>query len=249
MKLAEHILLLHDADPIGLALAQRLRERRTPFRELPGYAPVDEIVGAAFGSHAVIAVGDHFVSNPAVLGAAQMPGVGALVLVIRREPDLTSLRKKGVPYTVLRARLLVEEVAAALLPEIEDGRLILGAEDDVPVNALSAEDVAACALAAVSDENSCGRVISLAAPQAMRVSEIAIRVAEAIGRTLKVSKWPRWAIPALRAVKRRSFRLSDQFQSNVASDDPPSLHPEPWQTVEAVATNLARRNDHAMGMQ
>ena len=88
MSSAKPVLLVHDGDRIGLAVAEVIREQALPLRELAGSSPVDEVVGAAFGSRAIVAVGDRFANHPAILSAAQMPGVEAHIVVYREERAL-----------------------------------------------------------------------------------------------------------------------------------------------------------------
>jgi hypothetical protein len=209
---------------------------------------VEDLVGAAFGSHAIIAVGDRFAGHPAVLGAAQMPGVRALIVIVRGSPDLTTLRKKGVPYTVLRVGVLLEDVQEALAPAIARGRLVLDPQSDTPIHAVSAADVATCAVSSISEDSVCGRVITLSAPCALPLSELATRLAEATGRTLTVSRWPKWAVAALRAIGRAPLELPDGLKTAPAYEDLSMLHPGPWQTPENFVLNLERRHEHAMGM-
>lgn len=249
MTQAERILLLHDGDSIGDAVARHLRARGISFLALPTSACAEDLVAGALGSRAIIAVGDHVVSNRAVLGAAEMPGVKTLVAVVRGEADLSTLKKQGVPYTVLRVRTLLEEVVAALSDVVASGWLILGRNEDVRTDAVSADDVAECAIAATSEARVCGQVLSLAAPESALLSEIATRVAHATGRPLKVSTWPNWAVAAVRALNRSPFLVPSDIRAGASSEDVLPLHPTPWRTVEAVAADLARRNAHAMGMQ
>ena len=102
MEAKNRILVLHDGDRIAEAVVRRLDAAAVPLGGANTLLPADEVVGAAFGCRAIIAVGDRFAADPAVLSAANMPGVRSLVLVVREATDFTLLRKRGVPYTVLR---------------------------------------------------------------------------------------------------------------------------------------------------
>ena len=110
MDTKRRILVLHDRDRIGRAIVHQLEEAQVPLRELDEPLPADELVSAAFGCRGIIAVGDRFAADQAVLAAANMPGVRSLVLVVHKTSDFTLLRKRGVPYTVLRVPLLLEDV-------------------------------------------------------------------------------------------------------------------------------------------
>jgi uncharacterized protein YbjT (DUF2867 family) len=91
-------------------------------------------------------------------------------------------------------------------------------------------------------------VITLSAPSALPLSELAARLAEATGRTLRVSRWPKWAVAALRAIGRAPLELPNGLETAPADEDLSMLHPGPWQAPEHVALNLERRHEHAMGM-
>src|ERR1700745_1652174 len=95
------ILVLHDDDPVGRAVVRILEADGTPVRAPPRETPADERGAMAFGCPAIGAVGDRSAADPGVLGAANMPGVCALVVAVRGEVDLKPLRTRGVPYTVL----------------------------------------------------------------------------------------------------------------------------------------------------
>lgn len=255
---ARAMMVLHDDDPIGRRVVRFLERAGVPVvRPSSSDTAADGLAAAAFGCRAIIAVGDRFAASPAVLGAANMPGVRALVVVVRGDVNLKPLKTRGVPYTVLRVAPLLDDVVAALRPEIETGRLIIDPREDPSVVPVSAIDAARCAIAAVDDDESCGRVVHVAAPERPTLTELARRSARAAGRELKIAQWPRWALAALRAIGRRSYRLPPELRArDFPTDDLISLHREPWRTVEEIAADAissdaaaSRRNDdHALEM-
>jgi len=245
------ILVVHDDEPVGREIVKLLHAADTPVRVASSATPADDLVSSAFGCRAIVAVGDRFATDPAVFGAANMPGVRALVVVVRRDVDLKPLRTRGVPYTVLRVSALLEDVVGALAPHLRRGRLIIEPKDDVPVAAIAVADVAECAVRAVDAEDVCGRVVHVAAPERLRVSEVARAIARATGRDVKVvASWPRWALAALRAIGKRPFVLAPQVCGAESEDDLSSLHPDRWRTVEEVvkastSAEPRRNDDHA----
>ncbi len=250
MDAKQRILIIHDRDPIGRAIVRQLDAAQAPLREIDEPVAADEIVSAAFGSRAIIAVGDRFAADPAILAAANMPGVRSLVVVARQTNDFTPLRKHGVPYTVLRTAPLLEELIAALEPVVVSGRLVLDENQDAPLAFVAADDVAACAIAAADHDDYCGRIVDLAAPGDLTVAAVARAIARTRQQTLRVSSWPRWVLAAVRAIGRTPFCLPDALVRSRTSEDVSPLHPNPWRTVEEVAaTATERRHEHAMGMQ
>lgn len=145
----------------------------------------------------------------------------------------------------------------ALSPCLERGKLIIGPKDDVNLALVAVADAAECAVAAVDADDVCGRVVTIASPEHLRVSEMATTTARAAGRDVKVvAGWPRWALAALRAIGRRPFTLPAELRTDLPSDDLSSLHPGPWRTMKEIAKTIyspgpdSRRNDdHAtLGM-
>ncbi len=219
MDAKRRILVLHDGDLIGRAVVCQLEAAQTPVREIDERLPADELVDAAFGCRAVVAVGDRFAADPAVLSAANMPGVRSLVLVVRGASDFAS------------------------------GRLVLDGHGDAPLALVAADDAAACAIAAIDHDDYCGRIVEVAAPGDFTVSAVAAAIARARGRRLKVSAWPRWVIAGMRALGRAPFRLPSELTRPRSNEDVTRLHPAPWRTVEQVAApSVERSEDHAMGV-
>lgn len=254
---ARAILVVHDDDLVGHAVVQALHATDVPVRVGSSVTLADDLASSAFGCRAIIAVGDRFAANPAVLGAANMPGVRALVVVVRGDVDLKPIRTRGVPYTVLRLAPMLEDVIAAVLPHVCAGKLIVDPKHNPAVVAVTADDAAACAVAAVDADDACGRVFGVAAPDRPALSEFAVTVARAAGRELKVSASPRWALAALRAIGRRAFALPPELIAAPPADDLSLLHPGPWRTVDEIAKQTmsstvasSRRNDEhaALGM-
>jgi len=242
------ILVVHDDDPIGHAVVKLLHASDTPVRTGSSKVPAADLACSAFGCRAIIAVGNRFAADPAVLGGANMPGVRGLVVVVRGDVDLKPLRTRGVPYTVLRLPPLTEYVIAAVTPHVQTGKLIIDPKDDVSVATIAVEDAAECAVQAVDADDVCGRILQIAAPERLRVSELARAVARARGSDVKVvAGWPRWALAALRAIGRRPFKLSAELCTEHPADESTSLHPGAWRTVEEVArtsmSGESRRND------
>lgn len=242
------ILVVHDDDPVGHAVVKQLHTSDTPLRIASSATPADDLASTAFGCRAIIAVGDRFATDLAVFGAANMPGVRGLVVVVRSDVDLKPLRTRGVPYTVLRLPALLEDVVADLSSHLQRGKLFIDPKDDVPVAAIAVDDAAECAVRAVDTDDVCGRVVHIAAPARLRLAELATAVARAIGVEAKVvAGWPRWALAALRAIGRKPFALSAQLRVDEPAEDLTSLHPGTWRTVEDVArastSGPSRRND------
>lgn len=242
------ILVVHDDDPVGHAVVELLRASDTPVRTASSDTPADDVASYAFGCRAIIAIGDRFATDAPLFAAANMPGVRGLVVVVRGDVDLKPLRTRGVPYTVLRRSALLEDVIAELSPHLRNGKLIIDPKDDVPIAAVAAVDAAECAVRAVDVDDVCGRVVHVAAPQRLRLSELAAQVARARGGDVKVvAGWPRWALAAMRAIGRRPFALPAPLRREHPVDDLASLHPGPWRAIEEVAkastAAAARRND------
>ncbi len=249
MDAKKRILVLHDRGRVGRSVVQQLQAAQVPLREIDEPLPADEIVSAAFGCRAIVAVGDRFSEDPAVLLAANMPGVRSLVLVVRSRRDFSTLRKRGIPYIVIQTAPLLEDVIAAFEPTIATGRLVLDGTDDAPLAFVAADDVAACAIAAIDHDDYCGRVVDVATPGDFTVSTLATAIAQARGQRLKVSAWPRWMIAGMRALGRAPFRLPDDFVEQRPKENLTPLHRAPWRTVEQVAAPPSERsNDHALGM-
>jgi hypothetical protein len=247
------ILVVHDDDPVGHAVVKLLHTSETPVRIASSSMPADDLASTAFGCRAIIAVGDRFATDPALAGAANMPGVRALVVVVRGDVELATLKKRGIPYTVLRLAPLADDVIAAVSPHLRNGKLLIDPKDDVPIACVAVEDAAECAVRAVDADDACGRVLHVASSRRLRVSELATAVARANGSDINVvSGWPRWALAALRAIGRRPFTLPAALRADWPSDDLSSIHPGEWRTVEEVArssssTSVAsrRNDDHA----
>lgn len=231
------ILVLHDGDPVGRAVATTLQAAGTPVRQL---SADDDLATAALGCRHVIAVGDRFAADGALLGACNLPGVGGLVLVVFHDVDLRPLRTRGIPYTVLRVAPILEDIVAALTPLVAAGRIIVDNKADPPLSFVAARDVAQCAVAAIDDPDACGRLVHVAAPARLPVSELARRTSLARGANARVTAWPRWALAALRAVGKRPLRLPPELAiERFPADDVGMLHPGPWRTVDEVAADLA----------
>lgn len=247
------ILVVHDDDPVGHAVVKLLHTSDTPVREATSSTPADDLASTAFGCRAIIAVGDRFVTDGAVAGAANMPGVRALVVVFRGDVDLMPLKKRGVPYTALRLAPLAEDVIAAISPKLRSGKMIIDPKEDLAIATIAVEDAAECAVRAVDADDACGRILTVASPSRVRISELVTKVARATGSDLNVvAGWPRWALAALRAIGRRPFELPAHLRGEVPNDDLSSIHPGPWRTVEEVARATAaasaasrRNDDHA----
>jgi hypothetical protein len=222
------ILLVHDGDPIGISAASELATHGLVHRVA---APTDDLVDKALGCRAIIASAAyaHF---PRLRAAAEMPGVGALVLVERGSPDLAPLRRSGLPYTVLRPAPLLEEIVGALAGALASGRLVLARDGDPTLSWVSARDVARCAIAAIDSDDACGRVLDVVAPERLPLSELAARVARASGRRLVITKAPRWALVALRALGRKPFVLPAELAATLDGSRAHALFGDAWSTIE-----------------
>lgn len=249
MDAKKRILVLHDRDRIGRAIVRQLETAQIALHEIDEQLPADEIVSAAFGCRAIVAVGDRFAADPALLSAANMPGVQSLVLVVHGVNDFTTLRKRGIPYVILRVAPLLEDLIAAFEPAIASGRLVLDGDGDARLTFIAAEDAAACAIAAIDHDDYCGRIVDVAAPGDFTVTSIASSIANARQQQLKVSAWPRWVIAGMRALGRAPFRLSDDLVKAKPTEEVSPLHPSPWRAVEQIAAqSIERSEEHAMGM-
>ncbi len=246
MRRPTDILLVHDGDPIGISAADELAASGIPFRHAPSS---DDLVDKALGCRAIVASGA-YAQFPRLRAAAEMPGVGALVLIERGEPDLGPLRRSGIPYTVLRPAPLLEEIARALAPAVATGKLGLTRDGDPALTWIAARDVARCAIAAVDADDACGRVIDVASPEVLRLSEFASRVARASGRRLKVTRPPRWAVRALRALGKPPFVLPDQLVAAAAIDGVGAQSllgaGAEWSTIES---GLAQAGNHGEALE
>lgn len=241
------ILVLHEGDRVGKAVVATLRAGGAPVRQLPEDGAV---ATAALGCRHVIAVGDRFAADGALLGACNLPGIGGLVLVVFGDVELRPLRTRGIPYTVLRVAPILEDIVAALTPLVAAGRIIVDHKTDAPLAFVAARDAAQCAVAAVDDPDACGRVVHVAAPERLPAAELARRISLARGTNARVAAWPRWALAALRAVGKKPLRLPPELASeSFPADDIGTLHPGPWRTVDEVAVAPPDKEDkHAMGM-
>jgi uncharacterized protein YbjT (DUF2867 family) len=238
------LLVLHDGDRVGAAVVRQLQAADLPVREAPSNAAPN----VALGCRGIIAVGDALVGAPSLFAAASLSDA-RVVLVVHEASDFGALRKSGIPYTVLRAAPLLEDLVQALEPPVASGRLVLEKSGDVPLSFVAVDDVAACAIAAVAHDDACGRTIDVAAPSEMKLSEVAAAIARARRRKLSVSTWPRWVIAAMRALGRTPFRLPAPLTRGSTPSDLSALHPAPFRTVEdvAAAARDERPKEHATG--
>jgi hypothetical protein len=234
------ILVIHDGDPIGRAIVSQLDG--WPSLQARSDAQSSDLHLAASECRAIIAVGDRVAASAALLSVALNPGIRSLVLLVHRARDFVALRNCGVRYAVLVVAPLIEDLIVALSPALRSGSLILDRAMDSPVQAIAAEDAARCAIAAIDDDDCRGRIIELAAPQAVALSELAQRAAFAMHRPLQVRKWPHWLIQGMRVIKRQPFTLPAELAAQ-AHQDPPAdvsqLHPGAWFSVEHVAATEA----------
>jgi hypothetical protein len=118
------ILDLAGPGPLGAALRAALDQAAEPYRSHD--APHPDLLGAACGCRGIVyapspsLLAGRLAPAPdvdrmrAVLGATNAPGVRALVVVscAGYEPEEDALRRYGVPYVVLRAAPLLEELAS-----------------------------------------------------------------------------------------------------------------------------------------
>jgi uncharacterized protein YbjT (DUF2867 family) len=248
MATRTHILLVHDGDPIGNSAAAELAARAIPHRCLASDASDEDLVDQALHCRAIVAVGAAALT-PAVLAAAELPGIGALVAVTRTAgADLAPLRRSGVPYTVLRPAPLLEDLARALGPALAAGRLTLARDRDPALSWVAARDVARCAIAAIDADDLCGRVVEVATTERIALSELATRVAAATGARLKVARLPRWALVAWRALGRSPLALDDALVATVDGSQAAPLVGGVWSTVEsALGGNAARASEVRAG--
>lgn len=236
MRPSTDILVLHDGDAVGAALEAELAARGIGCRRLPGDAPVEGIVDAALGCRGIIASGAAVgMEFPHLLAATALPGLRALVLVPRGEHDLSALRRSGAPYTVLRPAPLLEELAAALEPALAAGRLTLARDDDPALAWVAARDVARVGVAAVDADAACGATLDVAAPERPTLSALATRLAAATGRTLKIRRFPRWALGPLRALGITPFALPRELVSARDGAEAAEIMGGAWTTIEEVA--------------
>jgi hypothetical protein len=224
------LLVLHDGDRIGSAVVRQLQAAHVPFREA---APSAEPT-VALGCRGIIAVGDGLVAAPSLFAAASLSDA-RVVVVVREASDLAALRKSGIPYTVLRAAPLLEDLVEALEPVVASGRLVVDKSGDLALSFVALDDVAACAIGAVVDDGACGRTIDVVSPTEMTLSEVALAMARARGRKLSISTWPRWVLAAMRAIGRTPFRVPEPFARTYTRVELSSLHPAPFRTVGDVA--------------
>ncbi|MDW8282987.1 MAG: hypothetical protein RMK29_14825 [Myxococcales bacterium] len=224
------ILLLSDpADPLHAPLCAALAARGS-VRHVGADVSDEELGRQALGCTAIVALGDGWATRGALLGAAGLPGVRRLLLVVRGVPDLTALRRKGVPYTVIRPAPLTEDLLAALRPALDRGRLHLARGSDPQLALLSRQDLGAYVAWALTEPHCCGRFLEPAAPGRPRLSEVAMRAAAAAGRPLKVSEVPGWAARALSVLSWRPFQIPAELVRQVP--EPEELDfPGPWQDL------------------
>ena len=122
--------------------------------------------------------------------AAAAAGVERLVLLSGRgEPEAVpaedAVRTAGVPWTVLRASWFAQNFSEHfLLGPVLDGVIALPA-GDVAEPFVDADDVAAVAVAALTEPGHAGRTYELTGPRLLTFSDVAAEISTATGRAVQ----------------------------------------------------------------
>jgi uncharacterized protein YbjT (DUF2867 family) len=117
-------------------------------------------------------------------------GVGRLVLLSGRgEPDAVpaedAVRAAGVPWTVLRASWFAQNFSEHfLLDPVLEGEIALPG-GGVAEPFIDADDVAAVAVAALTEEGHDGRTYELTGPRLLTFTDVATAISAATGRTVR----------------------------------------------------------------
>ena len=207
------------------AVTKRLRE--DGLRETEIELEHDDPLGAALGSQAVIYLPCASPAQPPpsspermrqALAAAHAPGVEVLVAVLPLEgfdDELDVLRRDGVPYVVLRAPMMVEELAQRL-----EGRQVMLVAKGATVRAVDGAELAQATVAAITTEEQ-GDTIELGeAP--MDLAAALRRAAALSGRQVRVVElWP-WLLRALGWLARLFRRRAPAL---FAASEPPAALP------------------------
>lgn len=242
------ILLLSDEGPVARAVADLLGGRGIPYRPLPADASLDQVMDHVLGCRAIVAVGAGG-RIAELCRAAGMPGVGCLVLVATAEEmlDLATLRRSGVPYTVLRPAPLLENLVDDLAPVLRRGSLLLSRDAEPVLSWVAARDVGRCAVAALDADDACGRVMDVASPERLPLGELAARVAAAQGMTVEVRRLPRWALGPMRLFGRRPFEIGKERVKEVDAAEAVPLLGGRWSTVEDIMSATGEGSSIAVG--
>ena len=202
MKTPRSTLIVGGNGKTGRRVADRLRERRLPFRlasrstapafdwkEERTWAAALDGMGAAYITYApdlaVPWAADHvrrFVQR--AVGA----GVETLVLLAGRgEPQVhpaeEAVRQSGVDFTILEAAFFSQNFSeGALAPA--DCEIVFPA-GDVAEPFIDADDIADVAVAALTDRSHVGRTYELTGPRLMTFDAVAREIAAASGRPMR----------------------------------------------------------------
>ncbi|WP_280262807.1 NAD(P)H-binding protein [Nocardia wallacei] len=125
----------------------------------------------------------------ALTAAARRHGIGKLVLLSGRgEPEAAEceeiVRNSGVPWTILRCSWFAQNFSeGAFTDYVRAGEVALPA-GEIPEPFIDADDIAAVAVAALTDERHAGAVYELTGPRALTFSEAIAEIAHTTGRDI-----------------------------------------------------------------
>jgi uncharacterized protein YbjT (DUF2867 family) len=130
-----------------------------------------------------------------VVGAAPRHPIG---LFRAKHAAEQTLRASGVPWTIVRATAFMQTWGTIMSQALQSsGKIPVFGHGDNPVNFVSATDVAALAVRAVTDPALRGQVIELGGPDNLTFNQLAAIVQEASGRRGTVRHVPRPALHAM----------------------------------------------------
>ncbi|MFE7458907.1 NAD(P)H-binding protein [Streptomyces sp. NPDC057554] len=210
------ILITGGTGKIGSRVASRLRERGAPVRvgSRSGEPPFDWHDRATWdtaldGVKAVclVPLDGELLTRPFVERAAQL-GVERVVLVSGRGVDVpgysgeansagathvdgeSAVRGSGLAWTVLRPAWFAQNFSEGLfLDAVLAGELRLPAGDGA-ASFVDAEDIAAVAVAALTEDGHAGQTYELSGPRALTLAEAAAEISGATGRELRYVPLP-----------------------------------------------------------
>ncbi len=119
-----------------------------------------------------------------------------------------ALVQSGMRWTILRPSTFVvgaSSLVGMVAPTIERwGVAFVPAPDSGPVSFIAEVDVADALVRAAVDDDAPDRAIDLGGPERLTMVQSAERVARAIGRSVRIVRLPRAALPLMRGMARRA---------------------------------------------
>jgi uncharacterized protein YbjT (DUF2867 family) len=109
----------------------------------------------------------------------------------RRHPVIDeAVRSSGIPYTTLRPSFFMQDFIAFYGEAIRTAGAIFLPLGDARVSHLDLRDLAAAAVAVLTEDRHLGSSYDLSGPEALQTSEVAEEIGSAIGRTIRYEAVP-----------------------------------------------------------